>query len=252
MTAGLGAAYLAHAHAQFQPTDLPWVSSQHITETAAPFLDCGTTSLGLYPVVNRAHWLEKLLPLPITTIQLRIKDLHGSALAAEINHAVTLSKQYKTRLFINDYWQQAIEYGAYGVHLGQGDLETADLEKIRRAGLRLGISTHCHYEIARAAACQPSYIAYGPIFATTSKIMPFMPQGLENLRQWREIINLPVVAIGGINLERLPAVLATGISGVAMISAITESAEPASVVRAMLEIIQGFQPGSAKMAGDNQ
>lgn len=238
--AGLGVAYLSHAQAQFQPTDLPWVSPQHIIEKNPQFLDCGTNSLGLYPVVNRAHWLEKLLPLGITTIQLRIKDLYGSALAAEINHAVTLSKQYKARLFINDYWQQAIEYGAYGVHLGQGDLETSDLEKIRESRLRLGISTHCYYEIARAAACQPSYIAYGPIFATTSKIMAFMPQGPENLRQWREIINLPVVAIGGINLARLPAVLATGISGVAMISAITEAAEPASVVRAMLEIIQEF------------
>ena len=117
----------------------------------------------------------------------------------------------------------AIHYGAYGVHLGQEDLRHADIEQIHRSGLRLGISTHCEHEIMHTCALKPSYIALGPIFSTTSKIMSFIPHGIEKLRQYRSNLDYPIVAIGGINSTNIDAVVETGVRGIAVISAITKA-----------------------------
>jgi hydroxymethylpyrimidine kinase/phosphomethylpyrimidine kinase/thiamine-phosphate diphosphorylase len=197
-----------------------------------PFPGCGALPLGLYPVVDRAHWLATLLPAGVTTIQLRIKDLDGAALRAELGDGIALARRHGARLFINDHWQLAIELGAYGVHLGQEDLATADLGAIHRAGLRLGISTHGHVEVARAHRCRPSYLASGPVYPTTSKIMPWAPQGPRGLAYWRRVLSdYPLVAIGGINRDRLIPVRDAGADGVAMISALTGAADPAATAR---------------------
>lgn len=190
--------------------------------------DTHPETLGLYPIVDRAHWLDTLLPAGITTIQLRIKDLKGEALENEIEQAVAISRRFDCRLFINDYWQLAIEKGAYGVHLGQEDLETADFNAIRKAGLRLGLSNHSHFELVRSMALKPSYIACGPIFATTTKIMPWIPHGIDGLKYWASSIDYPLVAIAGIDHHNIEAVAATGVSGIAMITAITQSENPAA------------------------
>lgn len=183
--------------------------------------------LGLYPVVDSVRWLERLLPLGITTAQLRVKDLSGRALELEIEQAVALGKKYQCRLFINDYWQIAIAKGAYGVHLGQEDLLTADFNAIKQAGLRLGLSSHSHFEVARARAFRPSYIACGPTFSTTTKDMPWVPHGVEGLSYWVEAIDdFPLVSIGGIVQENIAKVAATGVSGVALITAITRAEDP--------------------------
>jgi hydroxymethylpyrimidine kinase / phosphomethylpyrimidine kinase / thiamine-phosphate diphosphorylase len=202
-----------------------------------PFPDCGTLPLGLYPIVDRAVWLERLLPLGITTVQLRIKDLTGDALRAEIHAAVSIARDYQCRLFINDYWQLAIEYGAYGVHLGQEDLHDASLAQIHAAGLRLGVSSHCHYEVARALAIRPSYIACGPVYPTRTKQMPWRPLGIDGLQYWQRLLrDYPVVAIGGINQQRMVDVRSTGVSGIAMISAITQADEPERACSEMLDL----------------
>jgi len=206
------------------------------------FLDCGTTPLGLYPIVDSVAWLKRLLPLGIKTIQLRIKNSPGAE--SEIQQGVLLARKYDTRLFINDYWEWAVHYGAYGVHLGQEDLQDADLEKIRRAGLRLGVSAYCDEEIACADAVQPSYIACGPIFPTTSKVMSFAPQGIEQLKHWRRTLNYPLVAIGGITQERLLGVLETGVNGIALISAITKADDPEMAARRLLTTVNQYQLGS--------
>jgi len=187
---------------------------------------CADSPLGLYPIVDRAEWLARLLPTGISTAQLRVKDLEGEALKREITAAIELCRRYDCRLFINDHWQLAVELGAYGVHLGQEDLDEADIETIRDAGLRLGISSHCHYEVARAHSFNPSYIACGPIYHTTTKDMPWTPQGPAGLSYWQDMLDYPLVAIGGINRERLPAIAATGVSGVAMITSITLADDP--------------------------
>jgi hydroxymethylpyrimidine kinase/phosphomethylpyrimidine kinase/thiamine-phosphate diphosphorylase len=215
--------------------DLPYLSSSPLTQLPAAFTTC---QLGLYPIVDRSHWLEKLLPLGVKTIQLRIKDLQGSQLEEEIKQAVVLAKKYSATLFINDYWELAIRWGAAGIHLGQDDLQRADIHKIHQSGLYLGLSTHCYYEVAAAHRFRPSYIACGPIYPTTSKIMPFNPQGIEQLQRWRRTLHYPLVAIGGINLERLAAILKVGIEGISLISAITKAADPSGVTQQFLQIIR--------------
>ena len=219
--AGQGPGPIGHGRAPTQFEHFPTVVDQlgRLTDTA--FADCGHTPLGLYPVVDSVEWLRKLLPLGITTAQLRIKDCPAEQLEQHLKDAIALGREYQCRLFINDYWQLAIKLGAYGVHLGQEDIDTADLEAIKQAGLRLGISTHGDFEWARAASLKPSYLAIGAVFPTDTKTVHIV--GLDALQRWVSILkpHYPVTAIGGINLARLSGVLDTGIDSVAVVSAIT-------------------------------
>ncbi|MFL4558899.1 thiamine phosphate synthase [Yersinia kristensenii] len=196
--------------------------------------------LGLYPVVDSVLWIERLLAAGVTTIQLRIKDLEDAQVEQDIAAAIELGKRYQARLFINDYWRLAIKHGAYGVHLGQEDLESTDLAAIQQAGLRLGVSTHDEHELAIAKAVRPSYIAMGHIFPTQTKQMPSSPQGLAVLKQMVDNTpDYPTVAIGGITLERVPAVLATGVGSVAVVSAITQADNWQQATAQLLHLIEG-------------
>lgn len=182
--------------------------------------------LGLYPVVDSVAWIERLLEAGVRTIQLRIKDKRDEEVEADVIAAIALGRRYNARLFINDYWRLAIKHRAYGVHLGQEDLETTDLKAIQAAGLRLGVSTHDDMEIDVALAAKPSYIALGHVFPTQTKQMPSAPQGLAQLASHIErLADYPTVAIGGISLERATAVLATGVGSIAVVSAITQAAD---------------------------
>ena len=182
--------------------------------------------LGLYPVVGSVTWIERLLQAGVKTLQLRIKDKRDEDVEPDVANAIALGRRYGARLFINDYWRLAIKHQAYGVHLGQEDLETTDLSAIRNAGLRLGVSTHDDMEIDMALAARPSYIALGHVFPTQTKQMPSAPQGLEQLtRHIERLADYPTVAIGGISLERVPAVLKTGVGSVAVVSAITQASD---------------------------
>lgn len=222
--------------------DMPRLTKQYsLSEYQFPSLT--NQVMGLYPVVDSAEWLERLLPLGITTIQLRVKDLEGDALENEIQKAIAIAEQYKAKLFINDHWQLAIKYQAYGVHLGQEDLDDADLEAVSQAGLHLGISTHCFYEVARAHAIKPSYKACGPVYHTDSKQMPWIPHGITNLSYWKSLMqSYPWVAIGGINTDRITEVANTGVSGIAMISAITQAHNPEQTVTCMMQLIEQHRP----------
>ena len=189
-----------------------------------------THPIGFYPVVPTAAWVERLLGWGVRTIQLRIKsaDHTPAEISAQIIAAIEAGKAVPgAQVFINDHWQLALAANAYGVHLGQEDLDTADIETLRSANIRLGLSTHTLEELARAKAVQPSYLAIGPIYPTTLKVMPYAPVGLEQLAAWAQLAKpCPVVAIGGISLERLPGVLACGVDGVAVVSAVTLAADP--------------------------
>lgn len=194
--------------------------------------------IGLYAVVDSVQWLAKLLPLGIPTLQLRIKDTDTAAVRRAIAAAVALSRDYPSQLFINDHWQLAIEAGAYGVHLGQEDLASADLSAIAAAGLRLGISTHGYAEISRVLALRPSYIALGHVFPTTTKQMPSAPQGLERLAAYVKLCQpTPTVAIGGIDVQNIDAVLATGVDGVAVVRAITTATDPVVATQQLMQHI---------------
>ncbi len=244
---GGGPGAVAHMGWPVHGWDLPSVNHSLREHTIESFPDCDGP-LGLYPVVDNAQWVERLLKLGVRTIQLRVKDKSGDALRAEIEQAVAASRQYQARLFINDFWQEAIAAGAYGVHLGQEDLATADILAIRKAGLRLGISTHSYYEIATAHNVKPSYIALGPIFPTTSKVMPFSPQGIGQLKKWVAMLGgqYTLTAIGGIDVRRAREVLATGVGSCAMISAITESSNPEQTVAELLALHKASENGATQ------
>ncbi len=193
--------------------------------------------LGLYPVVDSVEWVTRLLDAGVRTLQLRIKDKTEAEAEADVAAAIALGQRYHARLFINDYWRLAIKHQAYGVHLGQEDLQTADLDAIRNAGLRLGVSTHDDMEIDVALAVRPSYIALGHVFPTQTKQMPSAPQGLAQLAaHLKRLGDYPTVAIGGISLERAPAVLETGVGSIAVVSAITQAPDWRVATQRLLEL----------------
>lgn len=189
-----------------------------------------TGPIGFYPVVPDAAWVQRLLGWGVRTIQLRCKvaDHTPAELTSQVRAAVAAGRAVPgAQVFINDHWELALAAGAYGVHLGQQDLDSADLNALRGAGLRLGLSTHTPAELARAKAVRPSYLAIGPIYPTTLKVMPYEPVGLARLKDWvAQAAPYPAVAIGGISLALMPGVLACGVGGVAVVSALTLAADP--------------------------
>lgn len=194
---------------------------------AVAFPALSNPALGVYAVVDSAAWVRRVLAAGIRTVQLRVKDAAEPTLEAQIREAIALGRATPgAQVFINDHWQLALEHGAYGVHLGQEDLDAVDLPALRQAGVRLGLSTHSYWEVARAVALRPSYIACGPIFATQSKDMPWIPQGLDNLRYWVALLDAPVVGIAGIHVGNMAAVAATGVASAAVITAITQAPNP--------------------------
>lgn len=225
--------------------------------------------LGVYPVVNDLAMLESLLAAGVKTLQLRIKtdiseltsaapaefnlgksalsrcesgepELIGAEVEAQIQTAIALGKHFNAQLFINDHWQLAIKYHAFGVHLGQEDLAVTDLAAIQAAGLALGISSHSYFELLLAHQYSPSYIALGHIFPTTTKQMPSAPQGLAKLKHYVALLqgHYPLVAIGGIDLTNLAKVKATGVGNIAVVRAITKAKEP---VAAFAELSQAWE-----------
>jgi thiamine-phosphate pyrophosphorylase len=179
-----------------------------------------------YPIVPDTDWLARLLPQGIRLVQLRIKDKDASVVRAEIKKAAALCAAYRCQLVVNDYWREAIAAGVSFVHLGQEDLARVDLYAIRAANVRIGVSTHSHAELETALAANADYVALGPVYATTLKAMPWPPQGLPRIAEWRAKLNCPLVAIGGITLQRAPMVLASGADSVAVITDIMTSQDP--------------------------
>ena len=195
--------------------------------------------LGLYAVLPNAQWVARMAQAGVPTVQLRFKSDDKAAIAKEIAASVAATQGTNTLLFINDHWEEAIAAGAYGVHLGQEDMQEAPLEKIRSAGLRLGLSTHGYAEMLLADRHSPSYIALGAVFPTTLKRMVTAPQGLGRLERYAQLMqDYPLVAIGGIDLDRLPSVVKTGVGSVAVVRAIIESASPETTVIAFQQAMQ--------------
>ncbi|HRD66771.1 MAG TPA: thiamine phosphate synthase [Candidatus Competibacter sp.] len=196
-------------------------------------------SHGFYPVVDDVDWVRRFLPLGVRTIQLRIKGQPESAVRRQIREALAVAADYDDcQLIINDYWQESIREGATWLHLGQEDLAGADLAAIRAAGIRLGVSTHSPEELANALDAGPDYVALGPVYETTLKKMPWSPQGLERIGEWKARFACPLVAIGGITLERASAVLAAGADSIAVVSDVLRAPDPEDRVRAWLDLFR--------------
>ena len=189
----------------------------------------------VYPIVESSEWVRRLLPAGVRLIQLRIKEHTAEELCAQIAAAKGLCARAGAQLVVNDHWQAALEEGCDFVHLGQGDLDTADVPALRRAGVRIGISTHDEAELERALGLEPDYVALGPIYPTVLKVMAFAPQGLTRIGQWRRRIGeRPLVAIGGITLGRLPGVLIAGADSAAVVTDIVRASHPEARVAAWL------------------
>jgi thiamine-phosphate pyrophosphorylase len=188
-----------------------------------------------YPVVDSVAWVARLAALGVGTIQLRAKDLPHAQAVAIVREALAAAGS-STKLVVNDHWRAAIDAGAAHLHLGQEDLAEADIAAIRRAGLTLGLSTHDDVELDNALHHRPDYVALGPIYPTTLKVMRFAPQGLDRITLWkRRVGKIPLVAIGGITLERAPAVYAAGADSIAVVSDVTLNKSPDIRVRAWLD-----------------
>ncbi|PYD82429.1 thiamine phosphate synthase [Komagataeibacter oboediens] len=189
----------------------------------------------IYPVVDAAHWVGSLGQAGARLIQLRLKDMAMDALRHEIREGIQLARAHHVCLVLNDYWQLAIEEGVDFIHLGQEDLDTADLTAIRASGLKLGVSTHSDAELERALSVAPDYVALGPVWPTKLKKMPWEPQGTEKLSVWkRRIGDIPLVAIGGITLARAPLCIAAGADCVSAVSDFIRMPDPQAQVRAWL------------------
>jgi len=221
--------------------NLPFFSLPQATSVSG-FTALSDPDLGLYAVVDSAAWVARVVAAGVRTVQLRIKDAEGPEhrdfVRQQIRDSIHATTAAGAQLFINDHWQLAIEESAYGVHLGQEDLHIADLAAIARAGLRLGISTHAYWEVCRAWALRPSYIACGPIHPTQAKAMPWIPQGNNNLAYWCALLPTPVVGIAGMDVARTEQAARAGAAGVAVISAITAAASPEAAIVQLQQAVQ--------------
>jgi thiamine-phosphate pyrophosphorylase len=188
-----------------------------------------------YPIVPDLAWLQRLVPLGVKTVQLRIMDARGDTVRREIEAGLRSCAGYGCQLIVNDYWQEALALGADFVHLGQEDLAAADIATLKAAGVRLGISTHSHEELSIALAAKPDYVALGPVYETKLKAMKWAPQGLERVADWkRRIGGIPLVAIGGITPDRADGVRAAGADSIAVITDFFTHADPEARVREWL------------------
>lgn len=188
-----------------------------------------------YPIVPDIGWMRRLVPLGVQTIQLRLKEATEAEVRRQILESLEICIRHGCQLIVNDYWREAIAAGADYIHLGQEDLAAADIPTIKAAGVKLGISTHNEEELAIALAAEPDYVALGPIYETRLKAMPFGPQGLDRVRQWKQRIGaMPLCAIGGITSERAPGVVAAGADTVAVITDFFTHADPEARVRQWL------------------
>ena len=188
-----------------------------------------------YPVVDSVAWVARLALLGVGTIQLRAKELNDGEALQMVTDALEVIRGTPAKLVVNDYWRAAIVAGAKHLHLGQEDLAEADLAEIRAAKLTLGISTHDDEELATALRAEPDYVALGPIFPTTLKSMRFAPQGVAKITEWKKRIGaVPLVAIGGIKLEQAGDIFAAGADSIAVVSDVTQHADPDARVRAWL------------------
>lgn len=241
---------LAHAWAaqtrrsgRFDPTlwpDAPEDFGLQPRPAAQPFPAC-PDALGLYAVLPDAEWVGRMARAGVPTVQLRFKSTDAQAVEREVAAAVQAVQGTSALLFINDHWQQAIAAGAYGVHLGQEDLDALrpdELAAIRDAGLRLGVSTHGYAEMVRADRASPSYIAMGAVFPTTLKKMATVPQGTARLKAYARLMrHYPQVAIGGIGREQFPEVLASGAGSIAVVRAIVNAAQPEEAAQELMQAL---------------
>ncbi|WP_226689034.1 thiamine phosphate synthase [Ruegeria arenilitoris] len=190
-----------------------------------------------YPIFDHSDWLRRMLPLGVKLVQLRIKDQLDVVIREQIAQSLELCRAHGTVLVVNDHWQAAIDAGCEWIHLGQEDLDVADLKAIRKAGLKLGVSTHDDDELERVLTMDSDYVALGPVYPTILKKMKWEQQGLPRVTEWKARVgDIPLVAIGGMSVERAPGVLQAGADIVSVVTDITLNSDPETRVREWIEV----------------
>lgn len=192
-----------------------------------------------YPIVDNADWVLRIVGAGAKLIQLRMKDATEFDIRRDIERAKNFCEAAGAQLIVNDYWRAAIEAGCDYVHLGQEDLETADMKAIRKAGIRVGVSTHDHAELERAMSFDPDYVALGPIYPTLLKQMPWAPQGLDRIGEWKKLVGArPLVAIGGLTIERAKLCVAAGADSAAVVTDIVRAENPEAQTKAWIAALR--------------
>ena len=189
-----------------------------------------------YPIVPDLDWLNRIVPLGVRTVQLRIKNAPPEDIRKQIVGSMEVCARHNCQLIVNDYWREALELGADYVHLGQEDLAAADVQALKARGIKIGISTHSVEELETALAVEPDYVALGPIWETKLKVMKWAPQGLDRIREWKARIgSLPLVAIGGITPDRASSVIEAGAQSAAVITDFFTHPDPEARIRTWLD-----------------
>jgi len=199
-----------------------------------------------YPIVPSAEWVARLVPAGARFIQLRVKDQPEAEVRRQVREALAVCARHGAVLVVNDYWQIAIDEKSPWVHLGQEDLIGADIGAIRRAGLLLGVSTHDHAELQKGLAVDPDYVALGPIYPTLLKKMPFAPQGLGRIGEWKKLVgNKPLVAIGGLTVERAVLCLKAGADSASVVGDIVNHADPIAQTKRWIAVTRSAKEVAA-------
>jgi hydroxymethylpyrimidine kinase / phosphomethylpyrimidine kinase / thiamine-phosphate diphosphorylase len=215
-----------------RPAALPWMTATADAGLADwAFPACPHLPIGVYPVVDSLDWVIRLLRAGVRTIQLRIKTPPTAEVVEEIRSAIRRAREYGAELYINDYWEIAVQEGAYGVHLGQEDFSVDALRAVAAAGCRLGLSASSYADLARAWTYRPSYIGLGAVFATPSKEVDYPPLQVEGFAALRALTPAVAVAIGGITHENAAPLIRAGADGLAVISNITQAPDLAARLR---------------------
>ncbi|CTQ68834.1 thiamine phosphate synthase [Roseibium alexandrii] len=195
-----------------------------------------------YLIVDSTDWIARLVPIGVKLVQLRIKDQPVADIARQIREAKSVCADHGCQLVVNDHWRLAISEGCDFIHLGQEDLADADVDTIRNAGLKLGVSTHDGAELSTALAVQPEYVALGPVYPTVTKELKWAPQGLEKITRWKaDIGDLPLVTIGGLTVERLSGVFEHGADSAAVVTDITRNSDPEARTREWISATQKWR-----------
>jgi thiamine-phosphate diphosphorylase len=213
--------------------------------------------LGIYAIVDSVARLRQVMDAGIATVQLRIKqpadadDVWHARLRDALQEGIAAARAAGALLFVNDHWRLAADLGGEAIHLGQEDLlalGAAGREELRATGLALGISSHAVWELCRARTLAPRYLACGPVWPTTTKDMPWVPQGLDNLGWWCRTAGVPVVAIGGIlEADQVEQAAAAGADGVCVLRGLGD--DPRGVVPALQA---AFARGRSRFDADAQ
>ncbi|MCR4320344.1 MAG: thiamine phosphate synthase [Candidatus Brocadiaceae bacterium] len=169
----------------------------------------------------------------VTTVQLREKGLATQELYSLACELRKITSDFKANLIINDRVDIALAVEADGVHLGWQSLPFPVVRRLVGSERLIGVSTHNRQEALQAQSCGADYITFGPVFDTPSKAGLLKPVGVEEIQKLKKEINIPLVAVGGINERNVEAVLDGGADGIAVISSIMQADKPEDAARCL-------------------